>query len=76
MKRLILAVSIGFLVGWFAKDITGAENVRAAAPKAPSYMVRALQGSNVEVLENSLNTQSQNGWRLHSFSGGVLIFER
>ncbi len=51
MKRLILAVSIGFLIGWFAKDTTGAEDVRAAAQKAPSYMVRALQGSNVEVLE-------------------------
>ena len=76
MKRAILTVAIGFLFGWFGKDIIGAENVRASVPKPPSYMVRPFLGSNIEVLENSLNTHSQNGWRLHSFSGGVLIFEK
>ena len=83
MKKVLL-ITVCFtmiLVGWFANDVF--QNKEATADKILEYKVippdKFIDISSPEEraksLEQILNAQAGQGWKLHSFAG-PLIFER
>jgi len=68
----ILCVVVFFL-GWIAGDILSVRNVSAA--RTGRYKV-VYQGESLSEFEKLLNSEAAQGWKLHSKSGGWVIFER
>jgi len=66
--------AVAFLLGIMVAQILSG-SLFAAPARTYEYMVLPSKGS-IETLQNSLETHSAKGWRLHTAGGGVLIFEK
>jgi len=73
---MILSLAIMFGLGWFANEALQTQRIYAAAKPVEYKLVEIYVGGRFQNIEKSLNTYAQQGWRLHSFTGHGLIFER
>jgi hypothetical protein len=62
---MILSLIITFALGWFANEALQTQKIYAAA-KPLEYKIIGVPGLNPRVMEKTLNTYGQQGWRLHS----------
>jgi hypothetical protein len=68
------------LVGWFANDMlldteVSAENTLKYKVIPPDFMDIRNDNERAKALEEVLNDNAKEGWKLHSFSGPI-IFEK
>jgi Domain of unknown function (DUF4177) len=71
---MILSLAIMFGLGSSANEALRTQRIYAAAKPVEYKLVH--YGGTTATLEKILNTYAQQGWRLHSFTGEGLIFER
>jgi hypothetical protein len=81
MKQLFLILSLALMFGfgWFSKSALQPTTLLHAAP-GPGQYYRVLNVPSENVLEQTLNNQATQGWKLHSIVGGggsaAMILER
>lgn len=72
-KGVFLVCLILFLLGWFANDFFLSKQTMAAKPF--EYKVVSVPWDTT-YMQKTLNTNSKEGWKLHSFYSTILIFEK